>query len=179
MARSSLTHRASAARARHAAPPAARPAGGPAPARRGRPRPDLRRRRPRDHRVLYHRQEADSGGRRARAVEMQVVGGQEKIVVAGIATNLGIGLARYNLNGTLDTSFGTGGKVATSFNVRGGSIYQTKDMAIQPDGKIVVVGTWKWEGSVRPRTTTPRISPSPATTRMGAWIRPSASRTAS
>src|SRR4051812_14834023 len=49
------------------------------------------------------------------AVEIQVVGGREKILAAGNATNIGIALARYNLDGTLDASFGTGGKVATAF----------------------------------------------------------------
>jgi len=42
-----------------------------------------------------------------------------KLVVAGMTTNLDdttdFGLARYNSNGTLDATFGTGGKVKTNF----------------------------------------------------------------
>ena len=45
-------------------------------------------------------------------------------------------LVRYNPNGSLDTSFGTGGIVITSF----GAFSQIEDVAIQPDGKIVVTG---------------------------------------
>src|SRR5262249_49394956 len=45
-------------------------------------------------------------------------------------------LARYNTDGSLDTSFGTGGKVTT--------LLQHSDfalsIAIQPDGKLVVAG---------------------------------------
>ena len=53
----------------------------------------------------------------AGAVEIQ---GDGKIVVAGGAaggpTGADIALARYNGDGSLDTSFGTGGKVVTDFN---------------------------------------------------------------
>lgn len=56
-----------------------------------------------------------------------------KIVVAGQA-DLNFGIARYNSNGLLDTSFGTGGKIITTIN---GSAF---GVAIQPDGKIVSVG---------------------------------------
>lgn len=45
-------------------------------------------------------------------------------------------LARYNPNGSLDTSFGANGKSITDFGY--GWI---NDVAIQPDGKIVVAGT--------------------------------------
>ncbi|MBV9959247.1 MAG: hypothetical protein JO360_12555, partial [Acidobacteria bacterium] len=48
------------------------------------------------------------------------------------------GLARYNPNGTLDTSFGTGGTVTTDFATKSD---QMLDMALQPDGKIVCVGS--------------------------------------
>ncbi|MDB5910520.1 MAG: uncharacterized protein JWP34_4634, partial [Massilia sp.] len=68
-----------------------------------------------------------------------------KIVVAG-TTNwnlLGIGytnfaVARYNTNGTLDTTFGSGGKVVTDFGTNQSS---ASAVAVQSDGKIVVVGT--------------------------------------
>ncbi|MFN9914245.1 MAG: delta-60 repeat domain-containing protein, partial [Pirellulaceae bacterium] len=69
-----------------------------------------------------------------------------KIVVAGFVSN-GItddfALVRYNADGSLDTSFGTGGKVATAI---GTSIDQGWSVTIQPDGKIVVAG-WAANGS--------------------------------
>lgn len=45
-------------------------------------------------------------------------------------------LVRYNPNGSLDTSFGTGGIVITSF----GASSEIQDVAIQADGKILVTG---------------------------------------
>jgi len=45
-------------------------------------------------------------------------------------------LVRYNPNGSLDASFGTGGIVVTSF----GDFSQIQDVAIQSDGKIVATG---------------------------------------
>jgi uncharacterized delta-60 repeat protein len=47
-------------------------------------------------------------------------------------------LARYRPGGRLDPSFGRDGKVLTSFSATKGS--DAKAVAIQPDGKIVVVG---------------------------------------
>jgi uncharacterized delta-60 repeat protein/uncharacterized repeat protein (TIGR02543 family) len=64
-----------------------------------------------------------------------------KIVVAGSAfngTNYDFALARLSANGTLDTSFGTGGKVVTP--IGGGNDFG-RAVAIQSDGKIVVAGT--------------------------------------
>lgn len=66
-----------------------------------------------------------------------------KIVAAGTiqASNTGdnFGLARYNTDGTLDTSFSGNGKTYTDF----GSSDQAFGIAIQSNGKIVVVGsTW-------------------------------------
>ena len=62
-----------------------------------------------------------------------------KIVAAGDAqdsSNLTFAVVRYSPDGSLDTSFGTGGKVLTDF----GSQTQISAMAIQPDGKILVAG---------------------------------------
>src|SRR6266508_6659951 len=62
-----------------------------------------------------------------------------KIVAAGRATVGGVskfGLARYNTDGSLDASFGTGGKVTTAL----GSNTAGRGLALQPDGKIVVTG---------------------------------------
>jgi uncharacterized delta-60 repeat protein len=73
-----------------------------------------------------------------------------KIVVAGqatIGTVTQFGLARYNVNGTLDTAtdgfdtqeFGTGGKVTTPI-VFGLTTDNIRALAIQADGKIIVTG---------------------------------------
>ncbi|MEO6871951.1 MAG: hypothetical protein ABI233_07000 [Chthoniobacterales bacterium] len=69
-----------------------------------------------------------------------------KIVVAGFADatasaeSADFALARYDADGTLDTTFGTGGKVTTDF---GGSQDIGRDLAIQADGKILVVGLYQ------------------------------------
>src|SRR5205807_3445606 len=65
-----------------------------------------------------------------------------KIIVAGSAQNSGnyyIALVRYNVNGTLDTGFGAGGKVTTSIGSY--SYADGNGLALQADGKIVVVGS--------------------------------------
>lgn len=61
-----------------------------------------------------------------------------KIIVAGIGS-LGVQLVRYNHNGSLDASFGTGGIATVDISPEGDSVGSA---AIQPDGKIVVVGPW-------------------------------------
>ena len=66
-----------------------------------------------------------------------------KILVAGGAfpnfTFLGdFELVRYNPNGTLDTSFGAGGIVTTSFPGQGSYAFA---LALQSDGKIIAAGT--------------------------------------
>src|SRR5262245_54609906 len=65
-----------------------------------------------------------------------------KIVVVGWAENptsdVDFALARYNADGTLDLSFGTNGRVMTDF---GGSDDMAHGVAIQADGKIVVIGS--------------------------------------
>jgi uncharacterized delta-60 repeat protein len=63
-----------------------------------------------------------------------------KIIVGGAASANGDGrfaLARYNIDGTLDTSFGDNGKVTTAFTgIAGGN-----SVTVQADGKIVLTGT--------------------------------------
>ncbi len=63
-----------------------------------------------------------------------------KIVLAGYATagDPHMALARYNANGTLDPTFGTGGKIITDIN---GTRNFANAVAIQPDGKIVAAGS--------------------------------------
>ncbi len=69
----------------------------------------------------------------ARAVAIQVDG---KIVVAG-NSNADCAVARYNVHGSLDTSFDADGRVTTDLF---GGADNCLDMAIQPDGKIVLSG---------------------------------------
>ena len=64
-----------------------------------------------------------------------------RIVVAGYpdseSSDSDFTLARLNANGSLDASFGSGGRVRTSFgDLNGGA----RGAALQPDGKIVAVG---------------------------------------
>lgn len=69
----------------------------------------------------------------AQAIAIQPDG---KIVAAGASYDNGgrsAALVRYNTDGTLDTSFGVGGKVSTP-------VVRAFAVAIQPDGKIVAAG---------------------------------------
>ena len=76
----------------------------------------------------------------AHAIDIQ---GDGKILVSGHTVVCchqdAFALARYNVDGTLDSTFGTGGKVITDFN--NGSSDSYPAIAIQADGKIVLVGT--------------------------------------
>jgi uncharacterized delta-60 repeat protein len=51
--------------------------------------------------------------------------------------------ARLNENGTLDSTFGTGGKVSTNF----GGYNVAQATALQPDGKIIVAGNVQYCGN--------------------------------
>jgi uncharacterized delta-60 repeat protein len=64
-----------------------------------------------------------------------------KIIAAGydsIGSNVNFAVVRYNLNGTLDTGFGTAGKVSTDFDGRDDF---GEAVALQPDGKILITGS--------------------------------------
>lgn len=86
----------------------------------------------------------DFGGNATIAAEVQQPDG--KILAVGQihhgafstkGSDVEFALARYNSDGSLDRTFGTGGKVVTpltTINAAGASV------ALQPDGKIVVVG---------------------------------------
>ena len=73
-----------------------------------------------------------------------------KIVVAGTAdfnprvpgSGLDFALARYTANGNLDASFGDAGKIVFDFF---GSFDQANAAALQPDGKIIVVGSASYD----------------------------------
>jgi uncharacterized delta-60 repeat protein len=70
----------------------------------------------------------------AAAVMLQQDG---KIVAVGDGSS-GFALARYNANGTLDPSFGSGGKVKAGFGRGSGA--SPNAAALQRDGRIVVAG---------------------------------------
>jgi uncharacterized delta-60 repeat protein len=59
-----------------------------------------------------------------------------KIVAAGVAIPDGFALARYNPDGSLDTTFGKGGLVTTSLRDAGAVFH----MALLPDGGILAAG---------------------------------------
>lgn len=76
----------------------------------------------------------------AAAVAVQPDG---KIIVAGAAQPPGssgydFALARFNSDGSLDTTFGSGGKISFPVGVANDFI---SDMILQPDGKIILVGS--------------------------------------
>jgi uncharacterized delta-60 repeat protein len=93
----------------------------------------------------------------ARAVALQPDG---KIVVAGYVIKIFaysgarrfFAVVRYNDNGSLDTSFGSGGKVFTEVSYPGyqysGAICNA--LVIEPDGKIVAVGTATYSSGIGP-----------------------------
>jgi uncharacterized delta-60 repeat protein len=63
-----------------------------------------------------------------------------KIIAAGftcILPECSFALARLNIDGSLDASFGAGGKVTTGFNPNSAGI---TSLLLQPDGKIIVGG---------------------------------------
>ncbi|MBZ9752223.1 hypothetical protein K7W42_15315 [Deinococcus sp. HMF7604] len=76
------------------------------------------------------------------AVDLQTDG---KIVVAGYTSNASaaaqdIVVARYTPAGALDSTFGAGGIVITPISA-GTANDRARDLVIQPDGKIVILGT--------------------------------------
>jgi len=65
-----------------------------------------------------------------------------KIVVAGLASDIAgvsdFAIARYNADGSLDTSFGANGTVTTDFS---GHHDVAMSLAIQADGKVLIAGS--------------------------------------
>jgi uncharacterized delta-60 repeat protein len=82
-------------------------------------------------------------GQRSEWANDMIVQADDKLLVIGasqdpdLALWYGFVLARYNADGTLDASFGDGGKVATVF---GSESAYVEAIAMQADGKIVVAG---------------------------------------
>ena len=68
-----------------------------------------------------------------------------KIIVGG-GSGGRFAVARYTANGSLDTSFGTGGLAVLPAEV-GDSRYAPSDLVIQPDGMIVMVGMESNQGN--------------------------------
>src|SRR3990172_1156507 len=73
-----------------------------------------------------------------------------KVIVAGYAyngpsSNANFNVVRYNIDGTLDETFGIGGRVTTDFN-NSHDYVSTGGAAIQSNGKIVVAG-YSYSGS--------------------------------
>ena len=70
-----------------------------------------------------------------------VIQASGKIILAGTTSSAGASdflLVRYNSDGSLDTSFGTNGKLITDF---GNSAETATGIVQQPDGKVIVSGT--------------------------------------
>ena len=62
-----------------------------------------------------------------------------KIVLTGFSLDFRFGLARYNTNGTLDSTFGTGGKVAIPF-MQGATTLNSLSSAIGLQSNKIIVG---------------------------------------
>ena len=93
-------------------------------------------------------------------IQAVAIQADQKIIAAGRVGGGGgrYGLARYNPDGTLDTSFGGDGKVMREPH----HPLDAPGVAIQPDGKIVVVGASGWVGEPSRRSaTTPRAPSTP------------------
>ena len=63
-------------------------------------------------------------------------------LLAVLNSTRGLIVARYNPNGTPDPTFGNGGAATTDFR---GSSFHAADLALQPDGKLLVAGTNNWD----------------------------------
>ena len=72
------------------------------------------------------------------AIGLQPSGGDFKLIAVG-SSGGNFALARYNSNGSIDTTFGAAGKVTT--DIGGGTEDQAASVAIDAAGNIVVVGT--------------------------------------
>ena len=96
----------------------------------------------------------------ASAVVLQPDG---KIVVAGQTGSIpDIALARYNADGSLDSTFGSNGKVVTHFNGGYNVSVAAYDLARQPDGKLVIVGVYIRDYAVTPVFALARYNPNGA-----------------
>src|SRR5215475_3225206 len=76
------------------------------------------------------------GGPSDRATAL-VVQPDGKLVAAGAGGDLDVALARYNPDGSLDSTFGIGGKATTDF---AGGYDRATALVLQADGKLVAAG---------------------------------------
>jgi uncharacterized delta-60 repeat protein len=90
----------------------------------------------------------------AEAIYALAIQGDDKIIAAGSTSsptfrlNQVFGVARYNEDGSLDQTFGTGGKVATTFFEITDWNEGARAVALQPDGRIVAAGSAKTDFAV-------------------------------
>jgi uncharacterized delta-60 repeat protein/uncharacterized repeat protein (TIGR01451 family) len=88
---------------------------------------------------------ADFGANSTGAGQGMAVADDDKIVVVGqIGFPLRIAIARFHSNGTPDTTFDGDGKLITTIPGTSGST--ATDVVIQPDGKILILGTYQAPG---------------------------------
>jgi uncharacterized delta-60 repeat protein len=93
--------------------------------------------------AAFNGQVANAVGNGANGVAIYPTAGtvnDGKIVVAGQANGSpgGFGVARFNTDGSPDTSFGNGGSVTTAVNKSNPTTANA--VAVQPDGKVLAVG---------------------------------------
>jgi uncharacterized delta-60 repeat protein len=81
------------------------------------------------------------------ATQALVIQPNGKIIVCGYRSlpqfRTAAMVARFNQSGTLDTSFGVGGYVLNKFFSTGNAV--TNDMALQLDGKLITVGSGRYD----------------------------------
>ena len=85
-----------------------------------------------------------SFGTSAKATAVALAPGGKIVAGGSVESTLVVdfALARYDSNGVLDTTFGTGGKTTTDFSGRSDYLY---GIAVEPDSRIIAVGqTWLW-----------------------------------
>ncbi len=87
-------------------------------------------------------------GRAEDAIRSIAIQTDDRIIAVGVASDLVCcgadwALARYNLDGSLDNTFGVGGKVTTSFTSNAEDAHA---VTLQVDGKIVVAGSVDFVG---------------------------------
>jgi uncharacterized delta-60 repeat protein len=81
-----------------------------------------------------------------------VIQADGRIVVAGATqddTARNFALARFHPSGTLDTTFGTGGRQQVQFDVFGASNSEARAIAVQPNGRLLVAGNMSVTGVTR------------------------------
>ncbi len=107
----------------------------------------------------------DAGGSNSIGAYAAAVQGDNKIVVAGWITGPAhqgenFLAMRFEANGALDTTFGLAGRAAIAFDLGGNMNDWAQGVAIQGDGKIVVVGNVQRFGSEDRDIGVVRLNPS-------------------